>query len=61
MVIRRLRRALDAATDVGIYPRRIVGGDAPYDKRTEYMEGWNAASITSVKKVTKMLSDGDWK
>lgn len=57
--IRRLRAALDAATDVGIYPQSIVGGVDAYDKRTEYMEGWNDAKIECLREAVKALEPGD--
>lgn len=32
----------EAAHDnVGIYPQAVHGGNSPYEKRTERMEGWN--------------------
>jgi len=31
-----------ADDDMVIYPQSCVGGDKPYEKRTDYMEGWNA-------------------
>jgi hypothetical protein len=37
----RLKDALDEVTDIGIYPESVIGGDNGYEKRTEYMEGWN--------------------
>lgn len=42
--IERLSAALDAATDVGIYAASLrgAGPDKDYEKRTEFMEGWNA-------------------
>jgi len=58
--IRRLRAALDAATNVGIYPKSVVGGNKPYEKRTEYMEGWNASQMKSIREAIKALEYGDW-
>ena len=59
-VVARLRLALDAATDVGVYPAAVIGGDNPYDKRTEYMEGWNAASMEALHEAHKWIKTGDW-
>lgn len=37
--------ALEAAWEcMGVYAAAVKGGNNPYDKRTEYMEGWNAYS-----------------
>lgn len=55
--ILRLQRALDAATDVGIYPMAYEG---MYEKRTDYMNGWNAHATEALLQVTKVLQDGDW-
>lgn len=57
---RRLRAALDAATDVGLYPHSVVGGDKPYEKRTEYMEGWNDSRMATLRAVVAVLESGDW-
>src|SRR5689334_10612921 len=38
------RYPLHAAIEqVGIYPEAWVGGEKPYEKRDDYMNGWNAA------------------
>lgn len=58
--IRRLRAALDAATDVGVYPQSVTGGDKPYEKRTDYMEGWNDAQKEALKTAIEVLEKGDW-
>lgn len=58
--IARLRKALHAATDIGIYPVKVVGGDAPYEQRTEFMEGWNAAASESMREAAGHLEPGDW-
>lgn len=46
-----LRERLEAAMDVGIYPENPKGGD---DQRTEWQEGWNAASIAIEEAVDKV-------
>lgn len=36
---------LEAAHDnIGIYPQSVSGGQKPYEKRTDWMEGWNACT-----------------
>lgn len=59
-LIARLRRALDAATDVGVYPAAVIGGEKPYEKRTEYMEGWNDATRAALREAAACLHPGDW-
>jgi hypothetical protein len=66
-LVERLRKALDAATDVGIYPESVTGRSlgpgvavSGYEKRTEFMKGWNAHSLAAVKEVAKILQPGDW-
>lgn len=61
--ITRLRRALDAATDIGIYPQSIQtegGSEADYQERTMFMVGWNAHSQAALKEALKFLHPGDW-
>lgn len=45
--IEKLEKVIDYITDVGVYCLKVVGGPAPYEKRSEWMEGWNEA-ITHV-------------
>jgi hypothetical protein len=56
-IITRLRKALDEATDVGIYPQAWKGA---YEKRTEYMEGWNEHAKAALKAASAELQPGDW-
>ena len=56
--IERLREAVDSAY-LDVYPAEWVGGDNPYDKRTEWMEGWNAAALAMAEEITKHLIYGD--
>ena len=56
----RLEKALDEATDIGIYPKAVVGGPNPYEKRSDYQNGWNAALREVLKTITPYLKDGDW-
>lgn len=61
--IKRLRKALDAATDVGIYPKTVTtegGAEADYAERTQFMVGWNAHATAALKEVIKVLQPGDW-
>lgn len=39
-----LDRIIDAITDISVYPMSVKGGENSYDKRTPYMEGWNACN-----------------
>lgn len=53
--------ALDAASDtMGIYPKAVTGGDKPYEKRTEWMEGWKAydAKLTKTMCAIQRWLDG---
>lgn len=58
----RLAAALDAATDVGIYAASLSGAGPgkDYEKRTDYMEGWNACAKESLSAAIKLLGDEDW-
>ena len=58
--IKRLRAALDAATDVGVYSASVQGGDKPYEKRTDYMNGWNDCAMKSLQEAVTKLKKGDW-
>lgn len=40
--------------DLSIYPIKVVGGEHAYEKRTEYMEGWNACAISIPKQWLKI-------
>jgi hypothetical protein len=43
--------ALSAAVeDMGVYPQAVSGGPKPYEKRTDYMEGWNAHGTELIEK-----------
>ena len=61
--IKRLRDALDAATDVGIYPQSVKGnpdGKGDYEERTEYMNGWNQHAKMALADAIIRLQRGDW-
>lgn len=58
--INRLRRALDAVTDTGIYPAAVIGGKNPYSERSPYQNGWNDCAIEAMKRMQGILKPGDW-
>lgn len=61
--IRRLRLALDAATDAGIYPQAVRGhkdSAKNYEKRSEYQNGWNDCAMQAVKRMDGILKARDW-
>lgn len=41
---------------LGIYPMAVSGGDKPYEKRTERMEGWNECAMASTANVSVIKS-----
>lgn len=43
-----------AEDDMGLYPAKVIGGDKPYDKRTDYMEGWNAYATELIDKAGRI-------
>lgn len=45
-----------AQDNIGIYPQSVQGGSKPYDKRTEWMEGWNACATAFSKYSLKIES-----
>lgn len=60
-----LRRILDM--DFGVYPKAVHDPDdiVGYEKRTPYMEGWNAASIEHLKEIVHIFKElkidtSDW-
>lgn len=42
--IKRLSAIINHITDVGVYPAAIVGGPNAYEQRSEWQNGWNAAT-----------------
>lgn len=56
--IARLQKALDVVTDLGVYP---VSWEGKFEKRTDFMEGWNAHAMKSLEALQGVLEDGDWK
>lgn len=51
----RLKRAIDAATDIGIYARAVIAHDGTRKERAEWQEGWNAAQIRASEAVRQAL------
>ncbi|MCF0055538.1 hypothetical protein [Dyadobacter sp. CY356] len=43
-----------ASDDMGVYPQSISGGEKAYEKRTDWMEGWNACHTALIKKQSKI-------
>lgn len=44
--IYRLQFILDRIAETEVYPKKIIGGPNAYEKRTDYMEGWNDSQST---------------
>lgn len=55
--IDRLKKGISIMIGEGIYPKSVVGN---YDKRTDWMDGWNACNIAIVEKLGCVLKDEDW-
>jgi len=51
----RLNRAIDAATDIGIYARAVIAPDGTRTERTEWQEGWNAAQIRASEAINAAM------
>lgn len=43
--------------ELGIYPMSVTGGPDAYEKRTEYMDGWNAALMQATNLMVKKLKE----
>lgn len=46
---KRWRMFFSAHGTIGIYPQSVRGGEKPYEKRTDYMNGWNACAMALIK------------
>lgn len=46
---------MDILENCGLYPQSISGGTAPYEKRTDYMNGWNQAIVDLTNEVVAKL------
>jgi len=51
----KLSKVIDAITNIGVYPKEVIGGEAPYTERTEYMNGWNACATETVNEYVKLV------
>ena len=58
--IKRLESIVDHITDVSVYPQSVRGGPGAYEKRTEWMEGWNAATSEMIRRYEEATRLG-WK
>ena len=56
--VKRLESIIDHITDVGVYPAKIVGGPTAYEKRSEWQEGWNAATTDVIKRYEESTRPG---
>jgi len=45
--------------DIGIYPKAVVGGTDPYEKRDAYKNAWNNAAIEYYNELVKVLRKYD--
>jgi hypothetical protein len=50
------RVLLDALDQQGIYPMSVTGGEHAYAERSDFKNGWNAASIDTLNRVTDILA-----
>lgn len=53
--VERLEAALDAAQDVGVYPKSVIHSDGTEHFRTTWEEGWNAALKEVNAKILEAL------
>ena len=54
--VERLEAALDAAQDVGVYPKSVIHSDGTEHFRTTWEEGWNAAIKEVSDRIVEALS-----
>lgn len=54
-----LQARIDHITDIGVYPAAVVGGDKPYEKRSEWQEGWNAHGKEILERYVE-CTKSDW-
>lgn len=47
----KLQHAIDAVSDIGVYPAAILNGPNAYGKRSERQDGWNEAVTEVVKRL----------
>lgn len=41
--------------EIGVYPQAVLGGDYPYEKRTDFMQGWNACVCNYGHEISKAI------
>ena len=52
---------IDHITDVGVYPKAVRGtGDGDYEERSDYQNGWNAATKDVIDRYVVCSRPG-WK
>lgn len=56
--IRRLEAIIDHITDVSVYPQSVRGTENDYEKRTEWMDGWNAATAEMIRRYEESTRPG---
>lgn len=54
----RNSRIIDHIMDVGVYPKSIVGGPIAYEQRSEWQEGWNAATTEMIRRYEESSRPG---
>lgn len=45
--------------DIGIFPMSVKGGEQPYEKRSDYQNGWNDAQMKIMEQVWSMIDKFD--
>lgn len=58
--IERLAAIIDHITDVAVYPKSISGGSCAYEQRSEWQNGWNAATTEMLRRYEEASRLG-WK
>lgn len=51
--VRRLNHVIDEITDVGVYPKKVIGGPRPYEERNDYQNGWNDACSEMIQRYAR--------
>lgn len=57
--IARLEAMIDNILDVSVYPKSCRVGPNHYDKRTDWMEGWNAAVTEMIRRYVE-CANPEW-
>jgi hypothetical protein len=58
-LLKKLIEELIMEVDVGIYPKSVIGGKSPYEKRNDYQNGWNNSAIEYYNELVKVLRKYD--